>query len=742
MEHVMDPYEHQLLSVFNSYDVSHKGSLDRHSLQQLCNSLQLEDRGVELVKCLVSDTKLCVTFNEFKEGLLALLGNVQSSRQKLDFDGCEDDETESPDREISPKFVYGSKKYGRRSRPESTELELIDGADEDLDLEDLEKNSEVFLEKFENKPAKSVKVQRSNSQSDVTHSRKRKTTGKLKRCTSFPGNHEMAEHFKPWSSQEKKIQSTSGEYYGTLLQTALQQLAIGSDGFLTHLEVIRVCEYMNLHKIAKNLLAQQDGGDLNTKKISVDDFVELLQQRNDCLYEMESSTHLSSLNSTLNNITENFGNKSLQYLSMGPNGSGLISSQAIIELWENAGISSGSSLLNELGFTESMISITDLATILDEELRSITDIRTDTYTTLTPHIVLLQASIALYQSEVKYLKSVLEHVSAERDKLRSDIVDANHRATILAQEIDDNHAKMEQTTQNQVKLLEQRHTDMLKELTSQFIGEKENMAVLNNKLEEKIFILETEEAKLRSDLTAIQSYNTTLEKENNILANQLSELKIERNDLTDKVTILSTECQKMCEIERERDQMEPLIKQLAVLQLENAELRDKNDELCTEVESLNLQMSAMRSKLSSNVGGAECETASSALALGDSLSVGFSLGAIKRRVESPNKENTFNYSVDSESPRIGKVRRCYNKNQPGEVLLDILGTQPLCNSSESGFEADLDCCDSSLSFNESENSDEITVLQTRVAYLEQLLVQNSIKVPASIAINNIKQAVS
>lgn len=730
MEHVMDPYEQQLLSVFNSYDVSHKGSLDRHSLQQLCNSLQLEDRGVELVKCLVSDTKSCATFNEFKEGLLALLGNVQSSRQKLDFDGGEDDETESPDREISPKFVYGSKKYGRRSRPESTELELFEASDEDLDLEE-EKNSEVFLEKC--KPAKSVKVQRSSSQSDVTHSRKRKTAGKLKRCTSFPGNHEMAEHFKPWSSQDKKIQSTSEENYcATLLQSALQQLAIGADGFLTHLEVIRVCEFMNLHEIAKDLLLVQDGGDFN-KKVSVEDFAELLQQRNDN-YDMESS-HLSSVNSTLNNITENFGNKSLQYLSMGPNGSGLISSQAIVELWESAGISSGSNLLNELGFTENMISIIDLATIIDEELRSITDIRTDNnYTSLTPHIVLLQASIALYQSEVKYLKSVLEHVSAERDKLRSDIVDANHRATLLAQEIDDNHLKMEQSSQNQVKLLEQRHTDILKDLTSQFIGEKENMGQLNNKLDEKIFILETEEAKLRSDLLGIQSYNTVLEKENSSLVNQLSELKLERNNLSDKVTILSTECQKICEFERERSEIEPLVKKLSVLQLENAELRDKNDELCTEVESLNLQMSALRSKVSLNVGGVECENS----ALADSLSVGFSLGAIKRRVESPNKENSF--CVDSESPRLGKVRRCYNKNQPepGEVLLDILGSQPLCNSSESGFEADLDCCDSS-SFNESETHDEITALQARIACLEQLLKQNHFKSSAPIAINNIKQ---
>jgi hypothetical protein len=42
------------------------------------------------------------------------------------------------EREVSPKFVFGRKKYGRRSRPESTEKDLTIEQDENLKHLDLE----------------------------------------------------------------------------------------------------------------------------------------------------------------------------------------------------------------------------------------------------------------------------------------------------------------------------------------------------------------------------------------------------------------------------------------------------------------------------------------------------------------------------------------------------------------------------------------------------------------------------
>jgi hypothetical protein len=42
-------------------------------------------------------------------------------------------------------------------------------------------------------------------------------------------------------------------------------------------------------------------------------------------------------------------------------------------------------------------------------------------------------------------------MSGERDKLRADIMDANQRASLLAQEVDDHHARLEKSSQLQVR---------------------------------------------------------------------------------------------------------------------------------------------------------------------------------------------------------------------------------------------------------------------------------------------------
>lgn len=82
------------------------------------------------------------------------------------------------------------------------------------------------------------------------------------------------------------------------------------------------------------------------------------------------------------------------------------------------------------------------------------------------------------------------------------------------------------------------------------------------------------------------------------------------------------------------------------------------------------------------------------------------------------------FSADG-SPRLGKVRK-FQKERPDH--LDII---PF-TSNESGFEAEIDAFDSSLSV--SGNEQEITRLQAKVAFLEQILTQHSIPVPSDNAV--------
>lgn len=266
-------------------------------------------------------------------------------------------------------------------------------------------------------------------------------------------------------------------------------------------------------------------------------------------------------------------------------------------MWEAVGITSPKLLLNDLGFTSNDIDIVELASVLEKEIKGINETRPD-YT--NPHVALLQAVLALYQSEIRYLKSVLEQMQAERDKLKGDIAEANNRATLLAQEVDDNHAKMEKNTRKQVRLLEQRHADILKDITEQCAAEKDQMSVLNRNLEERITSIESEEAKLRNDLNLAQKYLCSVEKENQNLSSQVVELEEVRELLNEQVKLLENEKQK-CH-ESEQMQIENLLTKLSALQLENTKLRDRNDEMQSEIESLSCEVTALRMRIANSSG--------------------------------------------------------------------------------------------------------------------------------------------
>lgn len=70
-----DPYEQKLYNMFKSYDVQSLGTLDKNALLELCTMLELKDRSDKLVANLIDPKRNNrVSFNEFKEGLLNLLG--------------------------------------------------------------------------------------------------------------------------------------------------------------------------------------------------------------------------------------------------------------------------------------------------------------------------------------------------------------------------------------------------------------------------------------------------------------------------------------------------------------------------------------------------------------------------------------------------------------------------------------------------------------------------------------------
>lgn len=622
MEHrSLDPYEQQLLKVFDSYDHDNCGSLDRDGLTQLCHTLQLEEQGNELIKCLLKDPKHCrATFAEFKEALLALLGNMQNSKMS-EHNSVSDVDKGSPDREVSPKFVYGSKKYGRRSRPRNDDISASINDQNDI-------NSI-------NKPLNNVPVQRSNSQTEVSYSKKRKTNYKLKRCTSFPGNADI-EFQKSFANNIMNANDSEFVFSEEILREAWNKLGVGKDGYLNQTELVLVCDAIGLHNLAKGVIRQLSDKlsmDFN-HKISFQELLEALQQ-DETWTDVLNTNGDESLDLNMSGVREDsiFPNSQMvQYITLGPDGNGTISADLIIEMWENAGITSPKLLLSDLGFTSQQINVSKLASVLEKEIKGINDANGSDYS--NPHVALLQANVTLYQSEIRCLKSILEQMYAEREKLKCDVTEANNRATLLAQEVDDNHARMERNTQNQVKLLEQRHADILKELNEQFSNDKEQASQMNQRLEQRISSLEIEESKLRNDLLLAQKYSLGLEKDNQMLNEQIRELQQVKDVLTEQIGTLEGERQKYMEIE----QIEPLLAKLSTLQVENAQLRDRNDEMVSEIECLSNQINTLRAKVSStptyNILEQSVEENISIVCEG----VGVGLGSKRRNDESPSKD--------------------------------------------------------------------------------------------------------
>lgn len=111
----------------------------------------------------------------------------------------------SPLREIAPKFVVGSKKYGRRSRPHCT-TNLSEESSSDSENEQIpdDISQSLCIE------TTSHKVQRSASQNDLNLSKRRilKCDSKLKRCASLPAQ-KNSKYIEKKNNNNKKVSSVS-----------------------------------------------------------------------------------------------------------------------------------------------------------------------------------------------------------------------------------------------------------------------------------------------------------------------------------------------------------------------------------------------------------------------------------------------------------------------------------------------------------------------------------------------------
>ncbi|KAI8125922.1 Blastoderm-specific protein 25D [Lucilia cuprina] len=669
MEFSADPYEYKLYQMFQSCDTNQCGFLDENSLRRLCAQLELRDKGAVLIENLAREGRTShVTFENFKEALLNFLGTEIDGANTSDITGerrkeqiakdnqdsvdkssgeraliiSEQQETfivdsppESPDREVSPKLVVGTKKYGRRSRPHTTQRISNEQTASDSDDSNEEQDSHRACSTHE--------VKRSTSQTDIPGSRRRCATSgltesKLKRCASLPAQRNLFNTNKPKLVANK----------GSLVKDSLVP-------------------------ITKNTLSSS---------------VESLGLKN-----LTSAMHAvwSSYDWELSKSHFKTG-----YLAKeSPGLMETLPINSILDIWERAAIPNGRGILLALGFDNDEINIAQLNKVMEEEISNLED---------EPQMALMKACLVLQTEELGSLRQFSKQLRDENAKLRADNKDANRRISLLAAEIDERHASLEDATKKEIRLLEQRHAGVVRDLTARLANDRENWCNLNTRLESKLKIFEQEEIKIKTELELVRRENEDLEGEKQKMQKQITELLEKNIELQRELTEMdeTNHCERRKQqFDKSNDDEEVLrlVEKVSTLQVENCNLRDKNDELIAEVENLNHDLNKMKmkwKKLTLNQDVANQDL--------DENEMSSSSTATKRRGDSPSKTRLI-----EESPRLGKLRKCTNDaNNTCSENSDTSGEWMALNSELN---------------NSQTKSSEIETLRKRISELEEQLQQ-------------------
>uniref|UniRef100_A0A3B4ZY62 Ninein-like n=1 Tax=Stegastes partitus TaxID=144197 RepID=A0A3B4ZY62_9TELE len=333
-------YVTQLKAEFDSCDTTATGFLDRDELTELCSKLQLDAHLPLLLDTLLGGRSYSrVNFEEFKEGFVSVLS------RSLDFSTSEDDssylEPAAPE-EVKPKFVKGTKRYGRRSRPDSTPEAALTCDSED--------SPPCRTEASDSSP---IGVRRA----------------KLRRATSL---------------ESVEVSSSEGEdllFVSRCGQRLLCSPAVAS--------CINACDRkQDVDVLLRKLDADLEG------RVSIREFKKVLcgSAPMSCSTPIRSADlqrERSARSASSSLLSATVGQKVLSRLD---DGSGSTSPDQVIGLWTEEGIRNSRDILQTLDFPlEERLSLTDLTLALDNEL-------------LVSGNGIHQAALISYKNEVQHLQ--------------------------------------------------------------------------------------------------------------------------------------------------------------------------------------------------------------------------------------------------------------------------------------------------------------------------------------------------
>nr|XP_031529388.1 ninein-like protein isoform X5 [Vicugna pacos] len=572
----------QLRAVYSSCDTTGTGFLDREELIQLCQKLHLEKQLPVLLQTLLGNDHFArVNFEEFKDGFVAVLSS-QAGVGSLDEDSGSLES--APPCAVPPKYVSGSKRYGRWSRPEPCNLAG---------------RAKCVLEQPARPSARSHFCCSASLESvESLKSDEEAESAKEPQNEVFEAQGQLPAWCSEISGSPRKSGSPSLDTPESRVRDIWEALGVGRSGHLTEQELAVVCQSVGLQGLGKEELEDlfskldRDGDG----RVSLEEFqLGLCEHRPPALPESSSPVNLSGSWSRYQVPEEGGGQtttSSLVSVCSSPrlfcsvdDGSGFASPEQIVALWAQEGVHNGREVLQSLDFSvDEKVNLLELTWALENELMMVDG-------------AAQQAALACYRQELSFCQGQVEQMARERDKARQDLERAEKRNLDFVKEMDDYHAALEQLAEQKIKHLEQGCRGRLSLLRSELEVERELFWEQAHRqgaaLEEDLRRLRAEEAGLREKLTLALKENSRLQKEIVEVVGKLSEseklvLKLQ-NDLEfvlkDKLEPQSTE------LLAQEERFSEVLKEH---ELKCRDLQDQNDELQAALEGLRAQLPLSR----------------------------------------------------------------------------------------------------------------------------------------------------
>ncbi|XP_041736751.1 ninein-like protein isoform X2 [Coregonus clupeaformis] len=596
-EEEQNRYVAQLKEEFDSCDTTGTGYLDKEELSALCHKLSLDAHLPLLLDTLLGPHHYArVNFEEFKEGFVAVLS------RSLDFSTSEEEssylEPVVPE-EVKPKFVKGTKRYGRRSQPDRPDSELT---------AELEGSPPFRTEQEEPSPAvvRRGKLRRSTSLESVESLKSDEDTGSHK--DAIHQTFEAQGQQKRWKRDSSECTlhypGPRAEVTDSRMRAVWEELGVGVGGFLNRQELSLVCDHLGLQDLNPeelDALFRRLDTDLDGR-VSLREFQKGVFRKGGVPAPTSSSTPIHpnpqrSLQQAFEERLVRSTSPSLLSATVGQRlltrldeGSGCTSPERVIALWTEEGIRNSSDILQTLDFPlEERVSLAELTLALDNEL-------------LVSGNGIHQAALISYKNEIQFLQVLADQACRERDKVKADLEWADRRNLQLVREVDDRHATIESLNETKIKGLEQEFRDRLTALRGESAQESDVLLQQvereRAKLKEEVEVLRAHDASLHEEVCNATQENSRLEEEGSVLKGKLSEAektisKLQRDLdqlLLDKFGSLDPNNTGLL---NQEERFSEIIKEY---ELQCRELRDRNDELNSEVDVLKSQGIGRRSR--------------------------------------------------------------------------------------------------------------------------------------------------